>query len=89
MGKFNNKIEAEFDPPRKWVLSRALTYTNPDIDEDALESVGVKSGKKNCENATSKGQIISNSFWHPRILPTKEPTNLFVRFRIVSIVLSC
>ena len=41
MGKFNNKIEAEFDPPRKWVLSRALTYTNPNIDEDALESVGV------------------------------------------------
>ena len=42
MGKFNNKIEAEFDPPRKWILSRALTYTNPDIDEDALERVGVK-----------------------------------------------
>ena len=42
MGKFNNKIEAEFDPPRKWVLSRALTYTNPDIDGDALERVGVK-----------------------------------------------
>ena len=41
MGKFNNKIEAEFDPPRKWVLSRALTYTNPDIDEDALNNVGV------------------------------------------------
>ena len=42
MGQFNNKIEAEFDPPRKWILSRALTYTNPDIDEDALENVGVK-----------------------------------------------
>ena len=42
MGKFNNKIEAEFDPPRKWILSRALTYTNPNIDEDALERVGVK-----------------------------------------------
>ena len=42
MGKFNNKIEAEFDPPRKWILSRDLTYTNPDIDEDALERVGVK-----------------------------------------------
>ena len=42
MGKFNNKIEAEFDPPRKWILSRALTYTNVDIDEDALERVGVK-----------------------------------------------
>ena len=41
MGKFNDKIEAEFDPPRKWILSRALTYTNPDIDEDALELVGV------------------------------------------------
>ena len=41
MGMFNNKIEAEFDPPRKWVLSRALTYTNPDIDKDALKRVGV------------------------------------------------
>ena len=42
MGKFNNKIEAEFDPPRKWILSRALIYTNPDIDDDALERVGVE-----------------------------------------------
>ena len=42
MGKFNNKIEAEFNPPRKWVLSRALTYKNSDIDEDALEGVGVE-----------------------------------------------
>ena len=41
MGEFNDKIEAEFDPPRKWILSRALTYTNPDIDEDALNDVGV------------------------------------------------
>jgi hypothetical protein len=42
MGKFNNKISAEYNPPRKWILERALTYTNPDIDEDALERVGVK-----------------------------------------------
>ena len=42
MGKFNDKIEAEFNPPRKWVLSRMLTYTNVEIDEDALERVGVK-----------------------------------------------
>ena len=42
MGKFNNKIEAEFNPPRKWILSRMLTYTNVEIDEDALERVGVK-----------------------------------------------
>ena len=41
MGKFNNKVEAEFNPPRNWVLSRMLTYTNPNIDEDALERVGV------------------------------------------------
>ena len=41
MGTFNDKIEAEFDPPRKWILSRALTYTNPDIDADALERIGV------------------------------------------------
>ena len=42
MGKFNNKIQAEFNPPRKWILSLMLTYTNPDIDEDALERVGVE-----------------------------------------------
>jgi hypothetical protein len=42
MGKFNNKIESEFNPPRKWILSRMLTYTNPDVDEDALERVGVE-----------------------------------------------
>ena len=42
MGKFNNKISAEYNPPRKWILERALSYTNPDIDEDALERVGVK-----------------------------------------------
>ena len=41
MGTFNDKIEAEFDPPRKWILSRALTYTNPDMDENALELVGI------------------------------------------------
>jgi len=42
MGKFNNKISAEFNPPRKWVLERALSYKNDDIDMSALEKVGVK-----------------------------------------------
>ena len=42
MGKFNDKIEAEFNPPRKWVLSRLLSYQNKDMDEDALERVGVE-----------------------------------------------
>ena len=52
MGTFNDKIEAEFDPPRKWVLSRPLTYTNPDIDEDALERVGVEI--KGCKISVKK-----------------------------------
>ena len=42
MGEFNDKIEAEFDPPRKWVLSRALTYRNWHIDVKALEKIGVE-----------------------------------------------
>ena len=42
MGKFNNKIEAEFNPPRKWILSRALTYRNDKIDVKALERIGVE-----------------------------------------------
>ena len=42
MGKFNNKIEAEFNPPRKWILSRALTYRNDKIDVKALEKIGVE-----------------------------------------------
>ena len=42
MGSFNNKIAAEFNPPRKWVLSRALSYKNEEIDSETLEKVGVK-----------------------------------------------
>ena len=42
MGTFNDKIEAEFNPPRKWVLSRALTYRNDKIDVKALEKIGVE-----------------------------------------------
>ena len=41
MGKFNNKISAEYNPPRKWILSRVLTYTNTDIDVDSLRAVGL------------------------------------------------
>jgi hypothetical protein len=42
MGKFNNKISAEFHPPKKWILERALSYQNDEIDEAALQAVGVK-----------------------------------------------
>ena len=42
MGAFNNKISAEFHPPKKWILERALSYQNDDIDTKALEGVGIK-----------------------------------------------
>ena len=44
MGKFNDKIEAEFDPPCKWILSRALSYQwnyDDDVDEDSLKKIGL------------------------------------------------
>ena len=52
MGTFNDKISAEFHPPRKWVLERALSYTNKDLEVDALKEGGVqitKSGKITCK----------------------------------------
>ena len=31
MGQFNAKIMAEFNPPRKWMLGRDLSYTTEDL----------------------------------------------------------
>ncbi len=42
MGKFNSKISAEFHPPKKWILERALSYQNENIEIKALQDVGVK-----------------------------------------------
>ena len=45
MGQFNNKIMAEFNPPRKWTLGRDLSYTTSELTIDeikALKGVGVK-----------------------------------------------
>lgn len=42
MGKFNNKISAEFTPPKQWVLERALSYQNDDIDAESLKAVKVQ-----------------------------------------------
>ena len=45
MGQFNNKIMAEFNPPRKWTLGRDLSYTKSELTIDeikALKGVGVK-----------------------------------------------
>ena len=44
MGKFNNKIVAEFNPPRKWVIARALSYQwnfDDDVDETSLKEIGL------------------------------------------------
>jgi hypothetical protein len=49
MGKFNSKISAEFHPPKKWILERALSYQNDDINEEHLKAVGI--------NVTSSGKI--------------------------------
>ena len=45
MGTFNNKIMAEFNPPRKWALGRDLSYTTDDLTQEdvkALKGVGIK-----------------------------------------------
>ena len=55
MGKFNGKINAEFTPPKTWVLDKALSFT-PDnmkeIDIKLLKEVGVNintEGKITCK----------------------------------------
>ena len=68
MGKFNDKIEAEFNPPRKWVLSRMLTYTNQDINAEALKCVGVEiTGSKMFKI------IVGEDFLFPFHLGMNEP----------------
>ena len=42
MGKFNNKISAEFHPPKKWILERSLSYQNEEMEESPLQAVGIK-----------------------------------------------
>ena len=42
MGKFNNKISAEFHPPKKWILERALSYQNEEMEESPLQAIGIK-----------------------------------------------
>ena len=42
MGKYNNKIMAEFNPPRKWVLGRDLSYTTEDLTSLKIDNVVYK-----------------------------------------------
>ena len=65
MGTFNNKIEAEYNPPRQWILSRALSYQNDKIDIGALKDVGVDAaGNKITCNKGFKTDLAST----PKIL---------------------
>jgi hypothetical protein len=41
MGKYNGKVSAQYNPPRKWVLEKPLSYTNQYMDVPALQAVGV------------------------------------------------
>ena len=43
MGKFSQKIVAEYNPPRKWILEAPLSYTTDldDVEARSLELVGV------------------------------------------------
>jgi len=65
MGKFNNKISAEYHPPRKWILERALSYQNEDIDIDVLETVGIKCST---HRITCKKGFVTDLASVPRII---------------------
>ena len=45
MGKFNGLITAEYNPPRKWIMKKDLTYACTDLtieEAEALTEVGVQ-----------------------------------------------
>ena len=71
MGKYNNKIMAEFDPPRKWVLGRDLSYTTtlPEQDIKILKKIGVKLTNKNLlTTITVKKGFVTDLASAPRAL---------------------
>ena len=55
MGKFNNKISAEFHPPRKWILERMLSYKSDEIDTASMQAIGL--GGKEHEVKCTKGFV--------------------------------
>ena len=73
MGKFTNKILAEFQPPRKWKLGRDLVYTTTDLyanEVKALKDVGVKIVRdtNKTETITVSSGFITDLASTPRIL---------------------
>ena len=73
MGKFTNKILAEFQPPKKWKLGRDLVYTTTDLyanEVKALKDVGVKIVRdtNKTETITVPSGFITDLASTPRIL---------------------
>ena len=73
MGKFTNKILAEFQPPRKWKLGRDLVYTTTDLyanEVKALKDVGVEIVRdtNKTESITVPSGFITDLASTPRIL---------------------
>jgi hypothetical protein len=73
MGKFNNKILAEFQPPKKWKLGRDLMYTTTDLyanEVNALKKVGVNVVRdtNKTESITVPSGFITDLASTPRIL---------------------
>jgi hypothetical protein len=73
MGKFNDKILAEFQPPKKWKLGRDLTYTTTDLyanEVKALKDVGVEIVRdtNKTESITVPSGFITDLASTPRIL---------------------
>jgi len=73
MGKFTNKILAEFQPPKKWKLGRDLVYTTSDLyanEVKALKDVGVAviRDTNKTETITVPSGFITDLASTPRIL---------------------
>ena len=73
MGKFTNKILAEFQPPKKWKLGRDLVYTTTDLyanEVKALKDVGVEIVRdtNKTETITVPSGFITDLASTPRIL---------------------
>ena len=73
MGKFTNKILAEFQPPRKWKLGRDLSYTTSDLtakEVKSLHGIGVVviRDTNKTETITVSSGFITDLASTPRIL---------------------
>ena len=73
MGKFTNKILAEFQPPKKWKLGRDLTYTTTDLyanEVKSLKDVGVEIVRdtNKTESITVPSGFITDLASTPRVL---------------------